>query len=331
MQETTALITGGLGLIGSFIARDLINHNIVDKVVLLDHFGRYVSSVREGFVDYRRLRIQGLENRIFIERGEVKYAGILFELLERHKPTLVFHLAALPLAKLPNLNTQEALDGAVSSTSIFMETIALLNKFTGWKPNRFIYASSSMVYGDFQSASADESHPTNPKEIYGTMKLAGENITLGLSRFYEIPSTIVRPSAVYGPTDMNRRVTQIFLEKAIDGEVLEVQGADEALDFTYVKDIARGFVLAATMPSGAGQVLNITAGQARTLLDFILELKNFFPDLRYTLLERDETRPRRGTLSIGKASKLIGYQPLYDLGRGVAEYVAFAREHYRKY
>ena len=66
MQETTALITGGLGLIGSFIARDLINHNIVDKVVLLDHFGRYVSSVREGFVDYRRLRIQGLENRIFI-------------------------------------------------------------------------------------------------------------------------------------------------------------------------------------------------------------------------------------------------------------------------
>ena len=131
------------------------------------------------------------------------------------------------------------------------------NVFYVGKVQCFIYASSSMVYGDFQSASADESHPTNPKEIYGTMKLAGENITLGLSRFYEIPSTIVRPSAVYGPTDMNRRVTQIFLEKAIDREVLEVQGADEALDFTYVKDIARGFVLAATMPSGAGQVLNI--------------------------------------------------------------------------
>lgn len=330
-QTTTAFITGGLGLIGSFIARDLIDHNVVNKVVLLDHFGRYVSSVREGFVDYRRLRIHGVEDRVVIERGEVKYAGVLFELLERHKPELVFHLAALPLAKLPNLNTQEALDGAVSSTSLFLETIALLKKLTGWEPSRFIYASSSMVYGDFQSTSADESHPTNPKEIYGTMKLAGENITLGLAKYYKIASTIVRPSAVYGPTDMNRRVTQIFLERAIDGEVLEIQGADEALDFTYVKDIARGFVLAATMPHGADQVFNITAGQAHTLLDFVRELEKHFPDLRYTLLGRDETRPRRGTLSIEKASKLIGYQPLYDLGRGVAEYVAFAQKHYRKY
>lgn len=58
-QTTTAFITGGLGLIGSFIARDLIDHNVVNKVVLLDHFGRYVSSVREGFVDYRRLESMG--------------------------------------------------------------------------------------------------------------------------------------------------------------------------------------------------------------------------------------------------------------------------------
>ena len=80
-----------------------------------------------------------------------------------------------------------------------------------------------MVYGDWQKAEADEEHPLNPKDLYGTMKLAGEVVTRGLSNYYGIKSTIIRPSAVYGPYDMNRRVTQIFVQKAINGEMLNVQ------------------------------------------------------------------------------------------------------------
>ena len=72
--------------------------------------------------------------------------------------------------------------------------------------------------------------------------------------FYEIPYTIIRPSAVYGPTDMNRRVTQIFIEKAMLNQKITVAGRDEKLDFTYVKDIARGFVMAALSPNGKNQI-----------------------------------------------------------------------------
>jgi len=171
-----------------------------------------------------------------------------------------------------------------------------------------------------------EEHPTKPKELYGTMKLAGEIILKGLGDFYQVPYSIVRPSAVYGPTDMNRRVSQIFIEKAIRNEVINVQGKDEKLDFTYVKDIARGFVLAAISPNSNGQIFNITSGNARTLLDFVNCLKVHFPKLSFKIEDRDEFRPKRGTLNIDKAKSLLNYSPTYTLEKGVAEYVEFLRE-----
>jgi nucleoside-diphosphate-sugar epimerase len=323
----TALVTGGLGLIGSFVARKLLEDNTVEKVVLLDHYGRYVSSTREGFVDYRSLRIKGIEDRVIIERGEAKYFSVLYNVLHKYQPRYIYHLAALPLAKLQNLNTQEAVEGNVLSTSNMLEAIGMLRENTGYTLERFVFASSSMVYGDFQKVPADEEHPTNPKEIYGTMKLAGEQITRGLSVFYDIKSTIIRPSAVYGPTDMNRRVSQIFLEKALRHQKITIQGADESLDFTYVKDIAKGFVLASTQKAAIGETFNITCGTARTLLDLVLILKKHFPGVEYEIIGRDEFRPKRGTLSIEKAKKLLGYEPDYDLEEGIAEYVEFVKNY----
>jgi len=323
-----ALITGGLGFIGSFVARRLIKEDRVDKVILLDHYGRYTSSTREGFVDYRRLRIKGIEDSIIIERGEPRYHSVLYQLIHKYHPKFIFHLAALPLAKIKNLTTQEGLEGSVVSTSNILELIGMMKQETGYEPERFIYASSSMVYGDFIKEPADESHPTNPKEIYGTMKLLGEELTRGLSRFYGIKSTIIRPSAVYGPTDMNRRVSQIFVEKAMKNETICIHGEEEALDFTYVKDIAKGFVLASEHEAAIGETFNITYGKARTLLDFVLILKQYFTEIKYEIVPRDTFRPKRGTLSVEKANKLLSYTPDYDLESGIAEYMAFIREHH---
>lgn len=323
-----AFITGGLGFIGSFIARQLIEENHVDKVVCFDHFGRYVDSARPEFSDYRNLRLEGIADRVIIERGEAKFFSVLAKLIDKYRPLYIFHLASVPIAKLDNLNTEEALEGSVEGTSNIMEVIGQLSKRDGYKVKRFVYASSSMVYGDFVSDMATEEHPTNPREIYGTMKLAGEVVTQGLGRYFDIPTTIIRPSAVYGPTDMNRRVSQIFIEKAFMGEKLKVHGADEALDFTYVKDVVNGFILAATSEQGVGEVFNIAYGKAHTLLEYVICLQKSFPNLQYEITERDTFRPKRGTLSIDKARKLIGYEPKYSLQDGVDEYVAFIKKHH---
>ncbi len=320
-----ALITGGMGFIGTFIAKQLLDQNIVDKIVCIDHFGRYVATTRTDFHDYRKVRLDMLGDGVIIERGEAKYITIVSKIFEKYRPDYIFHLAALPLAKLDNLNSQEAMEGSVESTTNMIELLGQMKQRDGFCPKRFVYASSSMVYGDFQTAEADEEHPTRPKEIYGTMKLAGEVITRGLCTYNDIPYTIIRPSAVYGPTDMNRRVSQIFVEKAFLGETLKVHGEGEALDFTFVKDAANGFVLAGTKDAGAGETFNITHGKAHTLMDYVHSLEQLFPDLKYEIVPRDSFRPKRGTLSIEKATKLLGYLPQYSLESGIAEYVAFVR------
>mgnify|MGYP001451245362 CR=1 FL=1 len=250
-----ALITGGLGFVGSFIARQLLREGHVDQVVALDHFGRYVSSLRPGFVDHRSARLVGIQDQIIVERGEAKYASVMMHLIARYEPEYVFHLAALPLAKIGNLIAEEAQDGSIRSTANLVEAIAARQRETKYRVKRFVYASSSMVYGDFVSETATEDHPTKPKELYGTMKLAGEIVAFGLGQYYDVPVSAVRPSAVYGPTDMNRRVSQIFIERAMAGESLNIMGADEPLDFTYVTDTANGFVLAGAKEAAVKEVI----------------------------------------------------------------------------
>ena len=157
------------------------------------------------------------------------------------------------------------------------------------------------------------------------MKLAGEVATKGLCNFYNIPYTIIRPSAVYGPTDMNQRVTQIFLEKAIEGETLIINGKDEKLDFTFVEDLANGSILAALSKKALNQTFNITFGKAMTLYQYVKILTKYFPRLKYIFKERDHQRPKRGTLSISKAKKLLNYKPHFNLEKGMKKYVEFAK------
>ena len=274
-----SLITGGLGLIGTFLAKELLNKKKARKVICLDNFGRYSSSTYENFKYYRNKRLEYLGKNIIIERGDAKYQSVIQKILMKYKPKYIFHLAALPLAKLDNLNSEEALEGSVLSTTNIINSIVNLNRVNNYKPKKFIYASSSMVYGDFKKSKIDENHATNPKEIYGTMKLAGEAVTKGMCEFYKINYNIIRPSAVYGPSDMNRRVSQIFIEKALMGKTINIQGRDEALDFTFVKDTANGFVLSAINPRINNQIFNVTYGKAQSLLKFAQTLRKFIQGL----------------------------------------------------
>lgn len=327
MKKYNILITGGLGLIGTYVAKEFSVRKNVKKIICLDHFGKYINPQKKNIKDYRLLRSQIIGKKLIIERGESKYYSVLAKIIFKYKPKYIIHLAALPLAKLENLNSEEALEGSVVSTASIIETINNVKNNTRYKFERLVYASSSMVYGDFKSSNVSETHHTNPKEIYGTAKLAGEILCKGLCNFYKIDYSIVRPSAVYGPTDMNNRVTQIFVDKAINGEKLKIEGKDEKLDFTYVKDIAKGFYLAATHPKAKNEIFNITFGKARKLIDYVKILKKNFKELEFKVYPRDKFRPKRGTLNISKAKKLINYKPKYSIEKGIKEYLSFKKKH----
>ena len=262
----TALVTGGLGFIGSNLVKILLKKKIVSKCILLDSFSGFVNPLKDNFTDLRKYRFSDKKN-IIVERGDAKDFRLVYKILDSYKPSFVFHTAAIPLAKIDNLSAIESKKGSVDSTSNILESVNFFQLKNKIKIKRFVYFSSSMVYGDFKKKMATENDNLNPKEIYGTMKLAGEIVTTGLCNFYKIPYTIIRPSAVYGPTDMNNRVSQIFIQKALNNQTIKVQGKNERLDFTYVEDLANGCILAATSRKGINQVFNITQAKLKRFIN----------------------------------------------------------------
>ena len=318
----TALVTGGLGFIGSNLVKILLKRKIISRCIILDSFTGFINPLKENFSDLRKYRFQEKKN-IVIERGDAKDFRLIYKILNLYKPKLVFHTAAIPLSKIENLNANESKIGSVDTTTNILECINFFQNKKKYKVSRFVYISSSMVYGDFKKNKVSEIDKLSPKEIYGTMKLGGEIVTKGLCKFYNIPFTIIRPSAVYGPTDMNNRVSQIFIEKAQKGQTIKIQGKDEKLDFTFVEDLANGCILAATKKNGVNETFNITYGKAETLYKFVKVLSKHFIKLKYKIEKRDSFRPKRGTLSINKAKRLLNYKPIYNLEKGIKKYLNF--------
>ena len=324
-QMKIALITGGLGFIGTNLAANLLKTKKIKKCVLLDNFSSFIDPSLQGYKDYRKNRLNMISSKI-VERCDTKNFSALLNIVEKYKPELIFHTAALPLAKISNLTLDEAKEGSIDSTMNILDAIhKTQNSFKKYKCKRFIYISSSMVYGDFKKSSVTEKDETNPKDAYGVMKLAGEFITKGISKLYNIPYTIIRPSAVYGPMDMNKRVSQIFIEKALDQKLITVAGKDEKLDFTYIDDLSQGCIKAALSDKGVGETFNITYGQGRKILDFVKILKSLLPNIKYKVIPKDKTKPSRGTLSVNKAKKLIKYNPNYNLEKGIRSYLEFLK------
>ena len=311
------MVTGGAGFIGSFIVRELLA--LGHEVVVYDAFIHYFSPLESNYDVALRERFEDLEGRFTLIRGDTRNGTEVRRAIMDHRPQRIIHLAALPLADHSHTHSDEAIKSILHGTVNVLETL----RDTDFV-ERFVYTSSSMVYGDFQFYSASEEHPKNPKDIYGGTKLAGEILTQSFSRRFGIEYTIIRPSAVYGPTDVNRRVSGVFIDNAVHGRPLVLNGGGRTkLDFTYVKDTAHGFVLATLADAAAGEVFNMTRGEARSLLELAEILKTYFPDLEMEIRPHQAHRPKRGTLDISKARELLGYAPQYSLEDGIGETLEF--------
>ena len=157
----------------------------------------------------------------------------------RASPASWINLGGTPVADVCKVNIDEAV------SSIYLLNCNILQALKEYDAlDRYVYASSSMAYGDFPSEPPDEDSPKRPKDPYGAIKLGGEALVESFHRQFDLPFVIIRPSAVYGPLDSNMRVTGIFMLNAHLGKPLRVNNRSEQLDFTYVEDTADGIVRA---------------------------------------------------------------------------------------
>jgi nucleoside-diphosphate-sugar epimerase len=319
MSDERIFLTGGAGLIGSNVARRLVT--LGHEVLLYDSFTAFMSPFLVNYAVNMERRFPADLRSLKIVRGDVRHRGFLSRTLDDFQPTRVIHLAALPIADLSNRFSEEAMEANLIATVTLLDAVQSLRDL-----RRFVYTSSSMVYGDFQYAPADEDHPKAPKDVYGGTKLAGEVMVEAYGRRFGIPYTIIRPSAVYGPTDVNRRVTQIFVENALRGQAIVLHnGGVSKLDFTHVDDVAEGFTRATLSERSRNRIYNITRGRGRSLKELAELVARLVPGTRFEESPPDMLRPERDALSIARAREELGFEPKVDLEDGMPPYVEFVR------
>jgi UDP-glucose 4-epimerase len=180
-----------------------------------------------------------------------------------------------------------------------------------------------MVYGDFDN-DVTENAPCNPQGQYGIMKLAGEWLVKDYARRTGMGYIIIRPSAVYGPLDVEDRVISKFILTAMRGGVIKVNGANETLDFTYVDDAADGIV-AATISSYRNKTYNITKSHSKTLLEAAQLAVAIVGKGVIEVRDKDADFPSRGALNINAARQDLGFSPKVDIDEGFQIYYDWLR------
>jgi len=304
------LVTGGLGLIG---------HNVVDRLETLGHEVVITDSqttygiIPQDELDYlmheRRKKIA--TDRIY--RIDITEQEDIDWLIRSQEPDVIIHMASFPRQKVVNANPGHG-------ARVMMEgLINLCESAKNARVKRFVYISSSMVYGDFDDQVREDA-VCRPQGQYGIMKLSGEDIVKDYARRECFDYTIIRPSAVYGPLDVEDRVVAKFMLSAMRGGTLKVNGASETLDFTYVDDAANGIVAAALSDTAVNNTYNITKSHSVSLLEAANMIVNIVGKGSVEIRGKDADFPSRGALNIEAAQRDFGYNPQVDVEEGFREY-----------
>jgi nucleoside-diphosphate-sugar epimerase len=232
------------------------------------------------------------------------------------KPDIVVQLAAVAHADRSNKDPYSTFDHSLRTLE------NALDWSRGSNIEHFIYFSSSMVYGNFKNGLVTEDTICEPLGVYGALKFAGEKMVIAYNQVFDLPYTIVRPSALYGERCVSRRVGQIFIENALQGLEVAVSGdGSDRLDFTYIGDLVNGVTKVMQHEAAKSEIFNLTYGESRSIAEMAVILQEHFPNLHVKYLPKDKLMPSRGTLSVDKARKLINYEPQFPLEKGFVDYI----------
>ncbi len=328
IQGRRIVLVGGAGFIGHNLALELASQGA--EVHIID--GLQVNNLLYFTSADVELKNRELYLKIINHRLDVlKKSGVslhvqdardymaLSRILNKIQPQVLVQLAAVSHAGRSNKDP----------FSTFDHSLRTLENALDWSRDsieQFVFLSSSMAYGHFPEGEVSEESPLNPIGIYAALKVAGEKLVIAYQQVFNMPYTIIRPSALYGPGCVSRRIGQVFIENALSGDKLRIDGdGSERLDFTYIGDLVQGICLALKNPAAKNQIFNLTYGRSRSIQELATIVQQHFPDVKSENVERDKLMPLRGTLSVSKARSLLGYEPKFPLEDGIAEYVSWYR------
>ena len=309
------LVAGGLGFIGSKVIEKLCDEH---SVTAFDSKETYDVLTKEEHKKLVEWRTRNWKNVSVIE-GDISDRLTCLKAFSS-RPDIVIHLATWPRAQLIND------DPVVGVPKIINGTINLLWHCTKFGVKKFVYVSSSMVYGDFVDGTKEDA-VTKPMNLYGEAKLAGERLTKLFSKRDSLDYIIIRPSGVYGPGDLPDRVVPKFFKKAMKNEKITLHNGANKVDFTYRQDAAYGIVRAA-LSDVKNTSFNMTAGNAvslKTLAETIIDITGSKSEMED--VGKHKLYPQRGTLDMSRAKQLLSHIPQFTLRQGLESYYDWIRQH----
>jgi len=317
LKNQTILVTGGAGFIGSNLVDALAKDN---QVIVLDdcstgHEHNLEDALKTGNVTF--------------VKGSILDQALLDEWLPQ--VDMVFHLAVQCL-RLCFDRPEVVHEVNATGTLRLLETVQRLNPGL----QKFIYVSSSEVYGTAKTVPMSEDHPLIPTTVYGASKLAGELYTQAHHITYGLPTVIVRPFNTYGYREHHEgfsgEVIPRFVVKLLNNDAPVIFGDGSATrDFTFVEDTVTGLVKIAESDALIGDTINLAYGQEVSIKAIGEKLLTLTEKADSLKLHYEGERPgdvHRHYAGIEKLKTVIGWQPQTNIDQGLEKYLSWFHQQY---
>ncbi|BFJ84666.1 NAD-dependent 4,6-dehydratase LegB [Ruthenibacterium sp. CLA-JM-H11] len=313
----TVMVTGADGFIGSHLTEELVRKG--EKVKA---FCYYNSFGKWGWLDTLPPEIK---NEIEVFMGDIRDPNGVRTAMKGQE--IVYHLAALIAIPFSYHSPDSYVDTNIKGT------LNVLNAARDVGTRRLLVTSTSEVYGTAQYVPIDEHHPFQGQSPYSATKIGADRLAESFYRSFELPVTIVRPFNTYGPRQSGRAVIPTIITQLLSGaQELKLGSLTPTRDFNYVKDTAAGFMAIADCEAAVGQEINIATGQEISIGDLANELIRQINPQAKIVCESERLRPEKSEVNrlLGDATKLrqmTGWKPAYTFEQGLAETIAWIREH----
>jgi UDP-glucose 4-epimerase len=321
-RNKSILITGGLGFIGSSLARKLVSLGAQVKLIdsLVPQYGGNLYNIHD--IDDRvHINISDVRDRYSMEYL-IKDVDVLFNLAGQTS-----HLDSMedPFTDL-EINSKAQL--------------SILETCRRYDPNiKIVFASTRQIYGKPEYLPVDEKHPLRPVDINGINKLAGENYHVLYNDVYDIHTCVLRLTNTYGPgmriKDARQTFVGIWIRLMLEGKPFEVWGGDQLRDFTYVDDCVEALLMAAASPKGNGRLFNLGGSERITLRDLAQLMVEIHGKGEFVQREFPSERKK---IDIGDyysdyslISSTLGWAPKVSLRKGIKRTIEYYRAHLEHY
>jgi UDP-glucose 4-epimerase len=316
------LITGGMGFIGSNLARALLD--LGARVTVLD------SMVPEYGGNPRN--IAGIEDRLKVNLSDVRDRGSLPSFVEGQD--FLFNLAGQTSHMDSMSDPDTDLEINCRAQLSILETCRQCNPGI-----RIVFASTRQIYGRPDYLPVDETHPARPVDVNGINKLAGEQYHVLYSQVHGIRSTVLRLTNTIGPRmrvkDARQTFVGVWIRAVLEGKPIEVWGGGQLRDFTYVDDAVEAFLAAAASPDAVGRVFNLGGVEVVSLKDLAAELVKVAGQGSYVVREFPADRKK---IDIGDfyadgslIERVLGWRPKVPIGDALGRTVRYYRDNLKWY